>query len=143
VSDPFVLSVTGTAIETWRFAYFNTTASTGSAADGANPDADAWTNAEEYILGTHPTVANPGALLTAARTGANVTLTFLANEATGPGYSGRTRFYDVETTSDLTNAASWAGLAGFTNIVGANHSVTVTQPLSPAPRFFRLKVRVQ
>ena len=143
VSDSFVLSVTGTALETWRFAYFNTTASTGNAADGANPDADTWSNVEEYVLGSSPTAANPGALLTAARVGANVTLTFLASQATGPGYTGLTRFYDLETTSDLTNAASWTGLAGFTGIVGANQPVTVTQPLSSAPRFYRLKVRVQ
>ena len=74
---------------------------------------------------------------------AGVSLTFFANQAAGPGYAGLTRFYDVETTSDLTNAASWTGLPGYTNITSANQTVIVTQPRTPTPRFYRLKVRVQ
>ena len=142
-ASTFVLTVTGTAMETWRFANFGTTAAAGLTADAANPDGDAWTNAEEYVLGTSPTAASPGSLLTAAPAGPNVSLTFFANQAAGPGYAGLTRFYDVETTSDLTNAASWTGLPGYTNIVSANQTVIVTQPRTPTPRFYRLKVRVQ
>jgi len=49
----------------------------------------------------------------------------------------------VETTTNLSNAASWIGLSGHTNITGANQAVTLTQPLTGGPRFYRLKVRVQ
>lgn len=142
-SDAFVVTVTGTPLETWRFAHFNTTSATGTAADTANPDGDPWTNREEYVLGTSPLAANFGAILTAARVNPNIRLTFQASQAAGTGYAGVTRYYDVETTSDLSNTAPWTGLAGFTNIVGANQTITVTQPITATPRFFRLKVRVQ
>ncbi len=142
-SDTFVLSVTGTAMETWRFAGFGTTANSGSAADSANPDGDGWTNADEYVLGTNPLSANHAAILSLARLGTDITLTFTAVQASGPGYAGLTRLYDVETTTDLANTASWTGLSGHANITGANQIVTITQPLTGGPRFYRLKARVQ
>ena len=125
------------------FANFNTTANTGSAADTANPDGDSWTNVQEYIFGTIPTAANSGAILFAASLGTNITLTFAAVQATGPGYTGLTRYYDVETTTNLADVASWTGVAGYTNIVGANQTVTVPQTIAGGPRFYRLKVRLQ
>ncbi len=139
-SKTFVLTVTGSAVATWRFANFGTTANTGSAADTANPDLDAWTNAQEYVFGTDPSSPDIGPILLHAAVGGNFTLTFSANQASGSGYSGLTRFYDVETT---TNLQSWTGVSGYTNIVGANQSVTVIQPLTGGPQFYRLKVRVQ
>ena len=142
-TDTFVLTITGTAMETWRFANFGTTANTGTSADTANPDGDAWTNADEYVLGTNPMSANSSSPLTASRTASDLTITFTANAATGTGYTGLTRYYDVETTTNLANAASWTGVSGYTNIAGANQTVTVIQPLTGGPRFFRLKVRVQ
>jgi len=142
-SDTFLLTVTGSALETWRFANFGTTANTGNSADTADPDGDGWTNAEEYVLGSNPMSADGSSPLTAARTASNLTLTFTAAQATGSGYAGVTRFYDVETTTDLANAASWTGVSGYTNITGANQSVTVTQPLTGGPRVYRLKVRLQ
>ena len=106
-------------------------------------DGDGIPDAAEYVLGTNPMSANSSSLLTASRSGANLTLTFAANAATGTGYTGLTRYYDVETTTDLANAASWIGVAGYTNIVGANQTVTVPQTLAGGPRFYRLKVRLQ
>ena len=90
--------------------------------------------------------ATSSSLLTASRTASNLILTFTAAQAGGTGYTGYTglaRYYDVETTTNLANAASWTGVSGYTNIVGANQLVTVTQPSAGGPRFYRLKVRVQ
>jgi hypothetical protein len=142
-SDTFVLTVTGNAQETWRFAKFGTAANTGTSADTANPDGDAWTNANEYVLGSNPTIPNNAAILAVARSGTSVTFTFTAVQATGTGYAGLTRFYDVETTTNLSNSASWTGLSGYTNITGANQTVTINQPASASPHFYRLKVRLQ
>ena len=142
-TDTFLLTITGTAMETWRFASFGTTANTGASADTANPDGDAWTNAEEYVLGTNPMSATSSSLLTASRTASNLILTFTAAQATGSGYAGLTRFYDVETTTSLANAAPWTGLVGYTNFAGANQTVTITQPIVGGLRFYRLKVRLQ
>jgi hypothetical protein len=129
-------------METWRFTNFGTTANSGSTADAANPDADPWTNDKEYILGTNPSIPDHGPLLAAARVDSNITLTFLARQATGAGYTGLSRYYDVETTPDPANASSWTGVPGYLNIVGENQIVTVTQPLAGGPRFYRLKVRL-
>lgn len=105
-------------------------------------DGDGLTDASEFVLGTNPG-ARTTALLSTATVGANITLTFTAAAATGTGYSGLTRIYDVETTTNLANPASWSPLAGYANITGANQTVVVTQPLSGGPRFYRLKVRLQ
>ena len=142
-SGTFVVTVTGTAQATWRFANFGTTANNGTAADTANPDGDPWTNAQEYVLGTDPNTANPSPLMTATTAGSNITLTFIAKLAAGSGYTGLTRFYDVETTTNLANLTSWTGLSGYTNIVGDNQTVIITQPISGSTRLYRLKVRVQ
>lgn len=142
-SGTFVVTVTGSAQTTWRIANFGTTANTGTAADTANPDGDPWTNAQEYVLGTDPNTANPSPLMTATNAGNNITLSFIAKLATGTGYTGLTRLYDVETTTNLANPTSWTGLPDYTNILGNNQTITVTQPISGSTCFYRLKVRVQ
>ena len=143
ITDEWVLTVTGTAMETWRFANFGSTASTITSSDAANPDGDAWTNIQEYVLGTNPTVSGDTALLSVTASGANVTLSFVARQAMGPGYAGITRFYDLESTSDLTNPTSWAGVPGSMNIAGSEQMVTVVRPAGEAPKFYRLKVSLQ
>lgn len=44
-------------LETWRFGYFATTSNSGSAADGADPDGDGFSNLEEFNAGSHPLFA--------------------------------------------------------------------------------------
>jgi glucuronoarabinoxylan endo-1,4-beta-xylanase len=142
-SRTFVLTVTGDAMATWRFANFNTTANTGNAADTADWDSDGWTNAQEYVFGTSPTSPNNGPILSPSTAGGNFTFSFTANQASGPGYSGLRRYFDVETTNDPANAMSWSGVPGYTNIVGVNQSVTLIQPLTGGPRFYRLNVNIK
>lgn len=141
-SNVFNLSVTGTALDNWRFGHFGSTANSGIAADTANPDGDGWTNLQEYILGANPKTPDSKSL-TPATAGSAILFTFTATKATGPGYEGLARSYDVETTTDLTNPLSWTALPGYTNILGENQTVTVNQPLSGNARFYRLKVRLQ
>ncbi|MEP4078026.1 cadherin-like beta sandwich domain-containing protein [Haloferula sp.] len=50
----FSFTVTGTALETWRFENFGTTENVGDAADDADPDGDGATNIEENMAGTDP-----------------------------------------------------------------------------------------
>ena len=41
-------------LEKWRYAYFGSTANTGSAADDADPDGDGYPNLAEFTAGSHP-----------------------------------------------------------------------------------------
>ena len=141
-SDTFVVNVVGTPQETWRFAHFGTTANTNSAADSSDPDGDSWTNSQEFTLGTDPNASN-AAVLIITPAGSDVTLTFLARQATGPGYDGLTRYYDVQTNTSLTDPGSWIGLPGYTNIAGNGQTVTITQSVTSQPCYYRLVVRVQ
>ena len=62
VSNPIPVSLkagTSTAVEQWPYRYFGVIDNSGNAADSANPDGDAFTNATEYANGTDPTIPNP------------------------------------------------------------------------------------
>jgi hypothetical protein len=75
--------------------------------------------------------------------GGGLDLSFTARAASGEGYSGLTRTYAIESTSDLTQSNSWTPLAGFSAIVGAGQAVTITQAGVGQKTFFRLKVTLQ
>jgi len=132
-----------TPTQLWRQQKFGTPANSGIAADTANPDGDAWTNIEEYILGTNPLAIDNSSLLHISPSGSNIVLTFTAIQASGVGYDGHTRFYDLESTTNLVNPSSWTGLPGYASIIGANQTVTVTLPQSAESRFYRLAVWLQ
>ena len=140
----FMLTVTaGNAMETWRFDHFFTTNNSGVAADSANPDNDAWSNSQEYILGTDPNVSNAWLTVDSASAVSNgLKMTFYALQAAGPGYAGLTRFFDVESKASLSEL-SWSNVVGRTGIVGSNQTVTVTLPYDGPRRFYHVKVRLQ
>ena len=142
-NDVFTVTVVGTQQQTWRFDRFGTTASAGVAADGANPDGDSWDNAQEYVLGTDPHSVSPGLKFESAEVvGSGLRLTFQTREASGVGYAGLSRLYDVESVAAFP-ATLWSGVPGLTNLVGSNGTVTVTVPFDGPRRFYRLKVRLQ
>jgi hypothetical protein len=141
-TDVFTVTVTGTQQETWRFDRFGTTASAGMAADSANPDGDPWTNTQEYALGTDPLSPNTGPQLGLVSLTNGLRISFTTQQASGTGYSGLTRYYDVESSATLA-ATQWSGVPGLTNLVGNNGTVTVTVPFDGAKRFYRLKARLQ
>ena len=119
-------------------------ASSSSVTGGENGDSDndGVTNLNEYILGTNPH-GSDAAPLTFAPTAANsFTLTFLARAASGTGYEGLTRKYDVQACSDLA-PASWQNVIGYTGIVGAGQTVVVNLSIAPPRKFYRLSVRVE
>ena len=128
------------SISGWRPAHFTAGEITaGLAADGADPDGDGISNLNEYLLGTDPrSVTQP--LLTITRTGNDCTLSFVARTATGSGYGGLTRKYDLVATGDLTTPSSWAGVSGFTGVAGAGQTVNAVIPITLPNKSYRLKV---
>ena len=142
-SASFLVTVTGTPVETWRFAFFGSSANSGSGAESADPDSDGWTNAQEYAMGSNPMTADSFPPLAIATSGSSVTLTFIARQASGSGYAGLARYYDVETSASPSSSGTWTGLPNFTGIAGANQTVNITQSISPGPVFYRLKASVR
>jgi hypothetical protein len=150
-SDTLVIN--GNLKASWRSAHFSAAEITaGLADDTANPDGDDLNNLKEYILGTDPRAFSQPPLVIAPVAGAQFTLSFLARRASGPGYTGLTRKYTVESTANVANAASWQPVTGYSNLVGAtdtsgitgdDQTVVVTIPAANPARFFRLSVRVE
>ena len=144
VHESFVVTVVGTSRETWRFDRFGTTANSGDAADGADPDSDAWLNGQEYVLGTDPKAFGEGLRLeSAVAMGAGLRLTFQARQASGPGYEGLVRRYDLESSSTVLPGAPWLGVPGFTGLVDSNGTVTILVPAEGLLRFYRLRARLE
>lgn len=133
-------TITPQSITDWRTSYFNQSEITaGLAADGVDADGDGITNLDEYLLGTDPRSATQPPL-TITRNGNNCTLNFVARAATGNGYGGLTRKYDLISTIDIKTPSSWAGVSGFTGIVGNGQNVDAVLPIAPPNKTYRLKV---
>jgi len=121
------------ATSLWRQAYYGTTSNSGNAADTADPYGTGLNNLRAYTFGVDPTTPSRAPLLAISNAGgSNVTLSFLARAAgSGAGYSGLTRYYNVESTTNPTNS-SWFPVAGYSNIQASNQMVTVSTNTSGA-----------
>ncbi|MCX6874522.1 MAG: hypothetical protein NTW21_12065 [Verrucomicrobia bacterium] len=130
-STSFVLTVTGTAREAWRFANFGTTSNTGRAADPADPDGDGSNNLAEAAAGTDPNnAADVFKVLTAARDATSFTLT-------AAGKASRT--YVLERMA-APGTNSWTAV-GSVGPLAADGSVALTDPAAPAGSgIYRLRV---
>jgi|GEM_PF-1086470 len=117
--------------ENWRLANFGTTANSGNAADGADPDGDGSTNTQEYTAGTDPNNAASVLRVTdLAVGGGNITVSF-------PTVSGKT--YRVE-RSDTLKSGSWTILQD--NIAGTGGVVQIADPgaATQSRRFYRIVI---
>ena len=57
-----IVTATLSPLQLWRLTWFGTNANSGNAADGANPDGDAYINLAEFAFGTNPTVNQSGVI---------------------------------------------------------------------------------
>ena len=133
-------------VSSWRQSTYGTSNNSGSAADTASPYGIGLNNLQAYTFGVDPTqpVATP--LLSISNSGSNtLTLSFLARAAgSGTGYSGLTRYYNLEATTNLTNSNTWTPVAGYSNILGANQVISLSTNTSSSTKFFyRLKAWLQ
>jgi len=128
-------------VSSWRQSTYGTSSNSGNASDTASPYGIGLNNLQAYTFGVDPTQPVTVPLLSISNTGSNVlTLSFLARAAgPGPGYSGLTRYYNLEATTNLTNA-SWAPVSGYSNILGSNQIISLSTNASIGPKwFYRLK----
>jgi hypothetical protein len=109
-----------------------------SAGDG-DADRDGLSNYQEYLAGTNPTNRSSLFALRIARTNANTRVSFDAVRATGTGYEGLTRHYALERLTDL-RTVTWASVAGYSDIIGADQEVVYNPATATGPSYFRGKV---
>ena len=133
-------------LTSWRSNYFGTVSNAGAAADKSSPNGIGLNNLQAYTFGVDPTQPLTGPLLSISKTGSNaMALSFLARAAgSGPGYSGLTRYYNLESSTDLTHSNSWNPVPGYSNIPGSNQVISLSTNSSNGIKwFYRLKAWLQ
>jgi hypothetical protein len=134
-SKAFNLTVTGTAMETWRFNHFGTTAETLVSASSADPNGDGENNLLEFATGQIPT-ANTRVITNLVMKGSILEFTYtrsLGALAAGMSY-----------------VVQWSGGPGPWESSGVNEeifssvgdiqTIKASLPLGSVSRFVRLKV---
>ena len=132
-------------ISAWRQAYYGSTDNSGSAAS-TSQCGNGFDNNAAYTFGVNPTNPITTPLLSVSNGSNNsITLSFTALSAgTAAGYSGLTRYYNLESSTNLSDPNSWSPVSGFSNIIGSNQSVVLlTNTTSQSKSFFRLKAWLQ
>jgi hypothetical protein len=124
------------AFQSWRLAHFGTFASSGNAADTADPEGDGRSNLLEYATGSDPNGADAGSavVLGESEDGTRLTLTFTR-------IADASLTYTVQATNGLTSA--WTDIWSSSGAANTAGSITVadTEATSANPkRFLRLKV---
>ncbi|MEK7949876.1 Ig-like domain-containing protein [Luteolibacter soli] len=141
-SNTATVTVTGGVdpFEEWRAGRFDTAQLANPQISGptADPDGDGMTNQDEYLFGGGPLTREPSPL-TISSSGGNLSLVFTARQATGPGYSGKTRHYALDTRTNLATG-TWTPITGFSDIIGNNQPVTYSSAAAPPHSFYTLRV---
>ena len=134
------------ALASWRSNYFGTVTNIGIAADASSPYGIGLNNLQAYTFGVNPTQPLTAPLLSISNGSNNsISLGFTARAAgSGPGYSGLTRYYNLEATTNLTNSNSWNLVPGYSNIPGSNQVISLSTNTSNGIKwFYRLKAWLQ
>lgn len=133
-------TVTHSALQSWRFLHFGTSAATGDAADLADPNGNGLGNILDYALGNDPRFSPASTAPRAALTDDFLTVTYTQNLAAtdvamAVEVSGDLRTWNSGPAFTTQVSASTAG--ALRTIVERDH-VPVS---SGGPRFIRLQVR--
>jgi len=107
--------------DAWENWYFE---GTNATYDG-HGDADDMSNGDEYTAGTDPTNTASVFAIDIVPGDEGPVVQFTARSASGAGYEDLERYYDLEYRSNLVSG-SWLPVAGCTNILGQDHTVTHT-----------------
>jgi len=115
----------------WQLAYLGT----------SSRNANGVSDLANYVAGTDPN--NPSDVFRVSilrATNGTTQVSFHALPAAGIGYEGRTRYYAIETSTNL-NAPRWQTVPNFSRIMGTNQIQVYIAPLSGSmPAYFRGRV---
>ena len=121
----------------WELSRFGVT--------GQNPSAvnlNGQTTLQNYIAGTDPNDPTSVFKLGVTANNGQVAVSFLALRAQGPGYDGATRFYSLESDTNV-GGGQWLGVSNFTNLQGADQILIFSTPGTQPKSFYRGSVRLQ
>jgi len=124
------------------FNYYYIGASNYAAIATNDTDGDGMTAWDEYVAGTDPTNDASYLGLGIGISNGNVILTYQSLAAAGPGYVLNTRYYDLESASNLLDGI-WQPVSGATNVIGDNTTVIYTNTSTNALMYYRVKARLQ
>jgi hypothetical protein len=124
----FIVTVTGTALETWRFANFGSTANTGTAADIFDADGDGQNNRAEFAAGTDPkNAADVFRVLASSLSGESFSITI-------PGKTGRN--YTLQRSQ--SPGGPWLDISS-SGLLADQREVVLTDPARlPQKGFYRV-----
>jgi outer membrane protein assembly factor BamB len=108
----------------------------------SDTDGDGMTAWQEYVAGTVPTNSSSCLRAGIVTSNGNVLVSWPTLSATGAGYSGLTRYYDLESRLGLLGGA-WQGVGGVVNISGNNSTVIYTNATPSSAGFYRIKTWLQ
>ncbi|MBN1675685.1 MAG: fibronectin type III domain-containing protein [Kiritimatiellae bacterium] len=124
--------------DAWETAQFGATNAPNSGARD-DYDGDGFSNWEEFVAGTDPKAGGTSYFDCDLRLAApHIIVSFPTVPASGPGYTGYTRYYALERAGSL-NGDAWGGVPGHTNIAATGGAVTYTNTFPP-PCIFRARV---
>ncbi|MEY3896715.1 MAG: hypothetical protein RLZZ214_2235 [Verrucomicrobiota bacterium] len=129
-----VITVTGTAIENWRFDHFGSTVETTISANNADPNDDGETNLLEFATGQNPQ-ANTRAAASLTSDLKFIYVRSVAAHSSGIAY--------VVQWSDTLAADSWSSVGVSEEIIataGNQETVRAVLPGQAGTRFARLRV---
>jgi formylglycine-generating enzyme required for sulfatase activity len=97
---------------------------------------------QNYIAGMNPTNPNSCFVLNITNSAGQVIVRVPSLQATGPNYTGKTRYYGLEMRTNLLLGA-WQPVTGYTNVPGDGSVITCTNAIQDLAKFYRVKVRLQ
>ncbi|MBN1671398.1 MAG: lamin tail domain-containing protein [Kiritimatiellae bacterium] len=133
--------------DSWETAYWQGTGAPGGGA-GDDFDSDGMGNLAEFIAGTNPTNAADFFAIAIGRSGQTRALSFVAKEAAGPEYGGASRYYAVQSRTDMLAAPfggsdAWVLVPGYGAIRALGQTVQYALPTGNAQSAYRVKVWLQ
>ncbi len=126
----------------WATTRFNPSQAADPAISGPamDPDGDGITNEQEFVFGSAPLAEDRPVSQSMTIVAGEVSLSFQASPASGPGYAGLTRHYALESSRTLGGSVVWSAVPGFTDIIGNGQAVNFTAPVLPGSDFYHVKV---
>ena len=96
----------------------------------------------EYIAGLNPTNPASSFYVYLTNSGGNVVAWVPSIAATGTDYSGKTRYYDLESATDLL-VGGWQPIPGYTGLLGNGSVIVYTNAPQNGVMFYRARTRLQ